>query len=171
MRLRLLTLISLAVTAVAPATASAIPTKSSLCPSVDATVLFWPKGHNVVPSVGFPKIPTPHFEIYKTDPSYPSANFLYYGDATGVTDASRSCVNGPGGTSTPIANVKTIKIKRAVTCRGPAALIFDAKKTKKGLTVTGRTTTMKVFRIELRKKGRSRMLFDRTMCTAGASPH
>jgi hypothetical protein len=171
MRTRLLVLIPLALAAVAPATALARPAKSSLCPAPDVTVLFWPKGHHAVPSVGFPRIPTPHLEIYKPDPSYPSSNFLYYADANGVSDASRTCVNGPSTTSTPIAHPKTIKRKRAVTCHAPSALIFDAVKSKRGLTVTGRTTTSRLFQLVLRKKGVSKMVFDSSLCTAGASPH
>jgi hypothetical protein len=36
------------------------------CGAKALTFLFWPQGHNAIPSINFPSYPYPHMEVYKT---------------------------------------------------------------------------------------------------------
>ncbi len=36
------------------------------CAAKALTFLFWPQGHNAIPSINFPSYPYPHMEVYKT---------------------------------------------------------------------------------------------------------
>ena len=96
----------------------------------------WPTGHAAVPSVGFPKIKTPHIEVYKPGAGYPSSNFLLYADANRSIDPSVGCGGGAVGATTKVANAKTITQTKAVTCKASAALTYDIKRSKRGLTIS-----------------------------------
>jgi hypothetical protein len=61
------------------------------CPQKNVTVLFWPHGHQEIPSVGFPQFLMPHLEVYKSAGSYPDANELAVVQADGGTGVSKSC--------------------------------------------------------------------------------
>ncbi len=46
------------------------------CRAKALTFLFWPSGHNAIPSINFPSFLYPHLEVYKTAAAYPDQNFL-----------------------------------------------------------------------------------------------
>jgi hypothetical protein len=79
-------LAALAAAAPAPAATSRVN-----CSKKDVTVLFWPHGHQAIPSLGFPEFLLPHLEVYKTASSYPTANELAVVQADGGTGVSPSC--------------------------------------------------------------------------------
>ncbi len=168
MRTRSVLLIGLLALAVAPASAHAA--KSVTCSQSASTVLFWPHGHPAVKRVGFPKIKTPHLEVYSPGAGYPSTNFLLYADAKRFVDPSRTCGSGPVKKTDDVAHAKTIKTTKAVTCTAPAAIAYDIAKSKKGLTVRGHAGVDTYFRAELRAKG-STLTYDRSLCHAEAAPH
>ena len=168
MRTRLVLLTALLVLAAAPASAHAA--QSVTCSQSASTVLFWPHGHPAVKRVDFPKITTPHLEVYSPGAGYPSANFLLYADAKRFVDPSRTCGSGAVTKTGAIAHAKTIKTTKAVTCTAPAAIAYDVKRSKKGLTVIGHAGANAYFRAELRTKG-STLTYDRSLCRAGAAPH
>jgi len=168
MRTRLVLLICLLALAVAPAGARAA--QAVTCSSSGATVLFWPHGHPAVPKVDFPKIKTPHLEVYIPGAGYPSTNFLLYADAKRFVDPSRNCGSGAVTKTGAIAHPKTIAATKAVTCTAPAAITYDVVRSKKGLTVRGHAGADAYFRAELRGKG-SKLTYDRSICHAGAAPH
>lgn len=153
--------------AAAPAQAHA---KVVACGSPATTVLFWPKGHNAVPGVGFPKIPTPHIELYRPGATYPGANFFLYVDAKGVIDPSVACGSAPTAKAGAVKHAKTITKTKAVTCTAAGAMAYDVKKTKHGVTIAGRVGRSTTFRIAVRSKGSS-LTYDRSVCHAVKTPH
>lgn len=61
------------------------------CDQKSYTFLFWPRGHQAVPSVKFPAFPVPHMEFYKPGNTYPNSNSLGYADARGGGGFSSKC--------------------------------------------------------------------------------
>jgi hypothetical protein len=55
------------------------------CGAKQMSVLFWPQGHQVVPSVKFSAYPLPHTEIYETDPTFAGASFLAFFNSSAQT--------------------------------------------------------------------------------------
>jgi hypothetical protein len=171
MRLRLLAFLLIALVAAAPGGAPAAKPKSLHCGATSITVLFWPHGHPAITGVNFPKIKTPHLEVYRPDPRYLGGNFLLYVDAKGVIDPSKTfCGNGPRTPSGAIANAKTINTKRAVTCTASAVQGFDVTRSKAGVTIRGRVSSTTLWIARLRKKSASKITFDSSACQAAASP-
>jgi hypothetical protein len=161
---------ALAFGALAIAPGLAATPKSVNCGTSQQTVLFWPHGHSAIGSVGFPKIKTPHLEVYTPGAGYPSSNFQLYADSKGGVDPSASCGHGARRNVAGPAAAKTIKAKRAVTCTGDATVVYDIKKSKSGVTVVGRTSAKALWRASLRKKGASKLTFNSKLCTVQASP-
>lgn len=164
----LLAALALALVLAVPAGAHAA-TRHIACGSPSATILFWPKGHEAVPGVGFPKISTPHLELYRPGAGYPSSDFLLYADAKGVIDPLRACGRAPAATAGAVAHAKTVRTTKAVTCSAPSALVFVARRSKTGVAVTGRVGTTSYFRVVVRRKG-STFTYDRSACDAAPKP-
>jgi hypothetical protein len=174
MRARILLAVPAAAVALATVGTSATPaagTPSVFCSAASTTVLFWPHGHPAISSVHFPNIKTPHLEVYKPGATYPSGNFLLYADAKGGVDSAALCAHGPTAKVAAIASPKTIKTRRAVTCAATTNLIYDIKKSKKGITVTGRTVSFELWRAVVSKKGKSSLRYNSARCKLAASPH
>ena len=167
MRFRPVLIAGLLVAAAAPASAPAAQSVS--CASPAATVLFWPHGHPAVRGVGFPKIPTPHIEVYAPGRGYPSANFLLYADAKRSIDPSAGCASVVVGRTGAVHHPKTAKATKAITCTAASALAYDVKRSKKGLTIVGHAGADSVFMVEVRPKG-STFIYDRTACKPAAKP-
>lgn len=60
----LLTTVALAVTFSASSAPGAARARVT-CGAKALTFLFWPDGHNAIPSINFPSFPYPHMEVYK----------------------------------------------------------------------------------------------------------
>jgi hypothetical protein len=155
--------------ALAAVPASAHAAQSVSCASPSATVLFWPHGHPAVRGVGFPKIPTPHIEVYAPGAGYPSSNFFLYADARRAIDPSAGCGAGVVGKTGAVKHPKTARATKAITCTAPAALSYDVKRSKKGLTIVGHAGADSFFKVEVRPTGSS-FTYDRTACKAAAKP-
>ena len=167
MRTRLAVFTCLLVFATVPASAHAAQSVS--CASSSATVLFWPHGHPAVRGVGFPKIPTPHIEVYAPGAGYPSSNFFLYADAARSIDPSAACGASVVGKTGPVKHPKTARRTKAITCTAAVALSYDVKRAKKGLTIVGHAGADSLFKVEVRPKG-STFTYDRTACKAAAKP-
>jgi hypothetical protein len=170
MRWLLVVAATVALAAVAVPATTGATTPSVYCGGSTSTVLFWPHGHSAIKKVGFPKIKTPHLEVYRTAAGYPSANFQLYVDVKGVVDPLAACGSGPQVKVAAIVNAKTIKAKKAVVCNGSSVLIFDIKKSKKAVTVIGRTAANEVWRVVLKKTGASTLTYDAKLCGVKSSP-
>ena len=167
MRKRLVLITGLLALAAVPASAHAAQSVS--CASPSATVLFWPHGHPAVRGVGFPKIPTPHLEVYAPGAGYPSSNFFLYADAKRSIDPSAACGSGVVGKTGAVHHPKTAKATKAITCTAPTSLAYDVKRSKKGLTVIGHAGAASYFKVEVRLKG-STFTYDSTACRAAPKP-
>ena len=81
---------STVVLASAPAVAVDIP--GSDCATNQFRLLFWPKGHKAIKSVGFPAFAPPHVELYTgTGKKFPATQQVGYVDATKGTTSTKSC--------------------------------------------------------------------------------
>ena len=89
-------LLTVAASACVAATAAAAPTAAPIqatCNAKAITVLFWPKGHKVVRSLGFPASPRPHMEIfrYAAARTYTPANQIGLAEANGPASFHPKC--------------------------------------------------------------------------------
>jgi hypothetical protein len=170
-RLALLVSILLVATACAAPTAHAA---GVVCTANSATVLFWPTGHKAIPSVGFPSIATPHLEVYRKTAPYRGTDFLLYADYKGNVDPSRSiCVAMRGGRSSPMANAKTTRKRKALVCPNIPSIRLTTVKTRHTLKVRGQALS-RLFDITLRRKTRtsgSTMTYDSSLCHLIPTPH
>jgi hypothetical protein len=168
--MRRLALVPIAALLVAAAAPAAKP-RSLHCGAVSATVLFWPHGHSAIKRVRFPRIKTPHLEVYRPDPRYIGGNFLLYVDAKGSVDPSKDfCATNSVIPSAAIANPRTATGKRAVTCSASAVQSYDVTKSKTGVTVRGRVSSTTLWIARLRRKGASKITFDSSACQVAAAP-
>jgi hypothetical protein len=167
MPLRLVLLTSLLLLVLVSA-APAAHARTVVCSTPSATVLFWPTGHKAVPSVGFPKITTPHIEVYRTGSRYRSSDFLLYADYTGSVDPSRSnCSSLRTPPAVKIAHAKTNRARKALVCPRMLSIILTTTKSKGTLSVRGQVPGVQLFAITLRKHTRtstSTMSYDSSLC-------
>src|SRR5206468_700647 len=93
----------IALAAVTATTSATEPTRQADCRQAVVIVLFWPKGHGAISSVGFRVDRTPHAEVYKySRHGYPAKNLLVFGDAKQHTRFGSACKfqSGPGPSGT-----------------------------------------------------------------------
>ena len=134
-------------------------------------VLFWPKGHGAIGSIGFPANRKPHLEIYKySKGGYPAKNLLVAGNASGSTHFSKACkfASGPGP-SGAVASRVTIKQARALSCRIPSGGLERTKPVKGGLQIDLGAPGTRVVSAKLRKRG-STLDYSHSWCNAGKPP-
>jgi hypothetical protein len=110
------------------------------------SVLVWPHGHDVIPSVNFPAIVNPHVEVYVGwSPKYPEA--LYGGYAVGGTpkdgipvgdvNVRMNCIN-VGTTAKATATVPggvKVSTQTALKCTLKGSGVFDLIERGKGARV------------------------------------
>ena len=93
--------------------------------------LFWPRGHPAVVSVGFPKFPPPHLEVYTgTDRKVPSGNQVgYVGE--GQFELSPACAKVKaklGGLSeSPVQQRSVVTDKAQIVCAFPKAVDLQVR--------------------------------------------
>jgi hypothetical protein len=110
----------------APATAG--PRVSSAvvdCSATQLTFLFWPQGHQAVPSVGFPAYPIPHTELYRTDPTFAGTNALGFFDSMGQGGFSKTCAAATGTPAPTIPSAATLSTTTAVNCTFPRSPLLE----------------------------------------------
>jgi hypothetical protein len=96
-----------------PASAST----GSDCGAKKFRLLFWPKGHKSVPSVGFPEFLTPHLELYTgTGKKFPDNQEVAYADPTTSKVSATACTQAAGGTSKKATISKTTTKPTMLVC-------------------------------------------------------
>jgi hypothetical protein len=95
-------------------------------------VLFWPKGHPAIPSIDFPRIPTPHLEVYRgsrvVDDFTGFLSWVTAGPVPGIGLGSPSTMGAclsfddPGQLVKP---AKTVTATARLVCRFPADISID----------------------------------------------
>jgi hypothetical protein len=173
------------VSALAAALAGAAATRSApqaapkqvSCGQTLVIVLFWPRGHGAIPSVGFSADRKPHVEIYKYGTrGYPRGNFLAYGAANGKTRFGSACktkfaVPAVG----PVPTRVTARKARALSCRLPKNALLRVRPIKRGLQIDiGAPPPLgspgeRVISAKLHARG-SVLDFSRGSCNPGAPP-
>jgi hypothetical protein len=158
--------------AASTATSSATqPTRQADCRQSLVIVLFWPKGHGAIGSVGFHANRTPHVEIYKYGKhGYPAKNLLVSGDAKQRVKFGSVCKfqSGPGP-SGAIAQRLTAHKARALSCRVPTGGVERTKPVKGGLQVDLGAPGTRVASVKLHATG-STADYSHSWCNAGKPP-
>jgi hypothetical protein len=160
--------------AAAAATRSATatePTRQADCRASLVIVLFWPKGHGAIRSVGFKADRKPHVEIYKYGThGYPNRNFLVYAAANQSTRFSATCkaTSGPGPSRT-ISRRITARKAKAFSCRIPSGGVERTKPIKGGLQVDLGSPQTRVLSAKLHPHG-STLDWSRAWCNPGDPP-
>jgi hypothetical protein len=147
------------------------PTRQADCRQSLVIVLFWPKGHSAIGSVGMAANHKPHLEIYKYSKNgYPGKNLLVAGNASGDTHFSKICkfASGPGP-SGAIANRLTLTKARALSCRIPTGGFERTKPVKGGLQIDLGSPQTRVLSAKLHKRG-STLDYSHAWCNAGKPP-
>ena len=156
------------VAAAAPAQAA----KLAGCGSTSASILFWPKGHNARPGVGFPKFKTPHVEVYggKHTTSFPNSAQDAYLDATGQAASARKCSVGVAKFSGKAVSGATRTTAANVICSFGEKVSYRLGKISGGarLQIVLSDGTV-VLDLKIKKSG-SKVSFSSTKCKAHAPP-
>jgi hypothetical protein len=163
--------LAVALAAVAATRSATQPTRQADCRQSLVIVLFWPKGHGAIGSVGMAANHKPHVEIYKySKGGYPDKNLLVAGNANGDTHFSKACkfASGPGP-SGAIASRLTVTKARALSCRVPSGGMERTKPIKGGLQIDIGAPGTRVVSAKLHKRGSS-LDYSHSWCNAGNPP-
>ena len=163
--------LAVALAAVAATRSATQPTRQADCRQSLVIVLFWPKGHGAIRSVGFGRYPTPNLAVYKyTKHGYPAKNLLVLGDAKQRVQFGKACASdlgkGPSGT---IAQRLTAHKARALSCRLPQGAVVRTKPIKGGLQIDLGAPGTRVVHAKLFARG-STADFSHSWCNAGKPP-
>lgn len=156
--------------AVAPSAPQA-PGKRVACGAKALTLLFWPEGHDAVPSVNFPVFPTPHLEIYKPGALYPDANALGYLSADGQFSLVPSC---KGVAASKVgARIKPSRLARTTTalqCRLAKPALLDVVATAGGSRLTVIVPPSTVAAVATIKPAGSTLAYNTKLCKTAPVP-
>ena len=157
--------------AAAASTFSATPPKQAACRESLVIVLFWPKGHGSIPSVGFKADRKPNLMVYKYGTQgYPGKNFLAYANASRSARFGKNCETRIGGfPSGAIARRLTARKARALSCRLPSGAKISMRQVKRTYQVDIGTPASRVASAKLRSSG-SVLDFSRSACNPGKPP-
>jgi len=135
----------LAVTIVVPAALGSHGHAATKCGG-RMSVLVWPKGHGVIPSVSFPAIVNPHVEAYVGwDKRYPEALYGGYvvggkpkgGIPVGDVNLRLNCINygDPAKATATVPGGVTYRTRTALRCTFAGSGVFDLVERGKGSRV------------------------------------
>jgi hypothetical protein len=167
-------LAALAVVVCATSGALAAGSSEAQCNAKNGRYLFWPHGHPVVPSAGFPAFPTPHLELYEgTSGGFPNSAQDAYIDSTGAAGVAKKCRKTAAGFINARVNhsAKTTSTKQIV-CKFPARVSyrFGGSKSKGSHLQTVLSGAAVVVEVKMGPSGSS-ITFDKRYCSAKAPPH
>jgi hypothetical protein len=91
--------------------------KSVKCGGGSSTFLFWPRGHQQIPSVNFGNYPIPHLEAYKTVAGFPNSAFRAFMDSQGNISPAKSCKSVPAGAAGAIKHLKSTTSAGQLVCK------------------------------------------------------
>lgn len=129
MRRLLVVAVASVATAAVPAAVSA-PAVEGNCSTETPVVLFWPRGHAAIPSLGFPNFRTPHVEVYRyaAATTYKNANFVGYADGAGKSALNPACSRVADHTTVQQLPATSITRAAAVTCRTRGNTLVQVRK-------------------------------------------
>jgi hypothetical protein len=163
--------LAVALAAVAATRSATQPIRQADCRQSLVIVLFWPKGHGAIPSVGLGRYRTPNAAVFKySKHGYPSKNLLVLGDAKQRAQFGSICKfqSGPGPSGT-IAQRLSAHRARALSCRIPTGGVERTKPIKNGLQIDLGAPGTRVVSIKLHPTGSSAD-FSHSWCNAGNPP-
>jgi len=163
--------LAVALAAVAATRSATQPTRQADCRQSLVIVLFWPKGHSAIGSVGMGANHKAHVEIYKYSKNgYPSKNLLVAGNADGDSHFANVCklASGPGP-SGAIGKRLTLTKARALSCRIPTGGFERTKPVNGGLQIDLGSPQTRVLSAKLHKRG-STLDYSHAWCNVGKPP-
>jgi hypothetical protein len=127
---RLFVLVVTSVAAAAVPAAISAPRVEGNCSTETPVVLFWPRGHAAIPSLGFPAFRTPHVEVYRYQAAttYRNANFVGYADGTGKSSLNPACKRVADHVTVQQLPATSITRAAAVTCRTRGAALVQVRR-------------------------------------------
>jgi hypothetical protein len=169
------------------AAALAAPARHTAAARVDCgvkglTFLFWPQGHNAIPSIGFPSYPPPHMEVYKNaSGTYPDQNEVAVIEFTSSGQTAGGFAKQCKTVRPKILNSRPLRAKTttatALTCKFPATaqLNFTKQTAPIGISMTA-SLRSKTSRSPLEVQARmtaagSTLRYDPKYCKAYPPPH
>jgi hypothetical protein len=178
MRRVLVLLLAALALAVAAGAARGVSTAGALqgnCKVTQVTVLFWPQGHGIVRSVGFPEFRLPHVEVYayKAAATFRPANQLAYAGTDQKNMLMKGCARTRDTGGLQQLPSRSLRAKAAVTCSLSKPANVQLRK------VAGSGVRSEVYLIEppnkivlsarLAARG-STLSYSSRQCRAGAAP-
>ena len=131
-------------------------------------LLFWPRGHAAVPSVGFPRFLVPHAELYRPGPPYPDARALggvLPGGGSFEDVCSATPIRPPG----PVESVTTVRQAATISCAARKALLFERVDASAKSTLRIYAAGVLLLRMTIARSGSS-VSFDSRSCKRSAPP-
>jgi hypothetical protein len=127
----LLVLCGIATLAVTTAAAAPAPPTQRRCGDKAVTVLFWPKGHGVIRSLGFPESKAPHLELYRYAgaQTYLQTNAIGFAEARGPYKLlAPRCKSQRVTTNVTYLPSKRLDAKLIATCSFPSGASVQTQK-------------------------------------------
>jgi hypothetical protein len=142
------------------------------------TYLFWPQGHQAIPSINFPAFPVPHLELYKGfDPTFPNPGLAAAVNAQAGGGFAPGCAKAKVGHAAPISHPKTTTATGELQCTFPRPPVQTILKAAGGFVLqtieppkAGSTSKPTVVASATIKPTGSTLLFDPMPCKLIAAP-
>jgi hypothetical protein len=168
----------------ASSSARHVASRRVTCKATALTFLFWPSGHNAIPSIGFPLYPYPHMEVYKSAAgSFPDPNEVAIIEFTSSGQAAGGFASSCKTVKTKIINSKpaTGKTSQATSlaCTFPKQAQLEITKPASTpvsialrvvMASKGRTAPLEVSAVMTDQPGGSTLRFDPKHCKASPPP-
>ena len=142
------------------------------CGDKAVTVLFWPKGHGVIRSTGWPATPSPHVELYRYAGSstYKPANAVGFADVKGPTSkVNPRCKRQPVTAHPVFKNLKSSTAQLVATCAFPGGSTVQTQRVGQGWDVKLLDSTKNVV-LRAQMKPAKSILQTTSQCSLGKSP-
>jgi hypothetical protein len=126
----LLVLCGIATLAVTAAAAAPIKPTQRRCGDRAVTILFWPRGHGKIRSLGFPESKAPHLELYRYAgaQTYLPANAIGFAEANGPYKLAPRCKSQQVTAKLTYTLSKTRTDKLIATCSFPSGASVQTQK-------------------------------------------
>ena len=159
----------------AGATASAGPLAAPTqyrCGDKAMTILFWPKGHGVIRSTGWPATPSAHLELYRYAGAntYKPANAVGFADVKGPTSkVAARCKRETAVLRPVLKNLKNTTGAVVATCAFPGGSSVQTQRAGSGWDVKLLDSTKKVV-LRAQMRPTASILSTSSQCSLGKPP-
>ena len=170
---------ALASAAFAPSAATRPPRAAveGKCGTPTVTVLFWPRGHGAIASLGMPNLRTAHIEVYRYVGvrTYSNRNLLAYADGSGSISLRRECKRIRVQTKLRPFRATSLRRAVAITCRTKLNSLIQTRRVaadgvNADIRVIEQPNRVVVRAILTKKRSNARVSYNPTRCRVGKPP-